>query len=177
MLPVNAYCRRLRISQTAPYTSRDRYPIQSPKTSNKLKPKQKRPWTCRWHRRLYLHNNHCLHLLYDRNSLIPIFESWRFSMPLWPEEPLCFQSSAPSPAIPAPSLAEFLRNCLPRLIPEFVSRRIATYFTYFELMDSPSFAWPTTRSEVCNHRYLVLSFFFFSCFDFFGFVWLIWLGS
>ncbi|RVW60452.1 hypothetical protein CK203_105730 [Vitis vinifera] len=61
--------------------------------------------------------------------------------------PWCFLSSAPSPATLAPSLVGFLRSCLPRPIPGSVSRRIATYSTYSEPMDSRSFAWPTTPSE------------------------------
>ena len=59
------------------------------------------------------------HLPYDRHTLTPLLNRWRFSMHWWPDGSWCFLSSVSSPATLAPSLIRFSWNCLLRPILDF----------------------------------------------------------
>lgn len=90
----------------------------------------------------------------ERERVIESDWQWRFYTRWLHGAPPCYRSSAPSPETPAPWLAVFWRSFRRRLIPGFVSPKIAIFSTFLGLMVSPSFVWPTTPSADESHSHI-----------------------
>lgn len=87
------------------------------------------------------------------NSTAPIeaekeIEKWRYCMRLWREAQRCWRSSVRWQGTQGRWREEYWRSFQVKRNRGFVSLRIDTSSTYSDLLDSASFVWPTTPSEV-----------------------------